>query len=106
MAALRRITPRAMTTLAFGSISASYATLQSLLPGRGVIIFITNSLDKDTIISLDGGTTDFIQLPGLTNLTIDLGANGAEYSGTIQVKQGTGGAMASGFISCGVLRVL
>jgi len=100
----KRLVSRAVGTIQFGGISGTYATIQSSVQGRGVIVVIVNSLNTSTIVSLDGGTTDFIELPAATSLSLDLGANGAEFSGTISVKQGAAGAPASGFISCGVIR--
>lgn len=105
MAANRRIVTETGITVAFGSVGAAYSTLIGPIAGRGVTIVITNSLNGDAIISLDGGTTQFIELPAGHGLTLDLGANGAEYSGTISVKRGTSGASTAGFISAGVIRV-
>ena len=101
----RRIVAQAVGTLAFGSVAAGYTTLQGPIAGRGIIISIVNSLNAGVIVSLDGGTTDFIRLPAATPLTLDLGAGEAQYSGTISVQQDGAGAPASGFISCGVIRV-
>lgn len=100
----RRIVAQAVGTVAFGSVGAGYSTLNGPIAGRGVIICIANSLNAGCIISLDGGTTDFIRLPAATPLTLDLSASNVEYSGTISVKQDGGGAPGSGFISCGVIR--
>ncbi len=105
MSANRRIVAQAVGTLAFGSVAVGYTTLQGPIAGRGVVVAIANSLNGGVILSLDGGTTDFIRLPAATPITIDLGANSAEYSGTISVKQDGAGAPTSGFISCGVIRV-
>ena len=101
----RRIVAQAVGTVAFGSVAVGYGTLQGPIAGRGVVLMITNSLNAGTIISLDGGTTDFLRIPAATSITIDLGSNDAEYSGTISVKQDGAGAPTSGFMSCGVIRV-
>lgn len=105
MSANRRLVSESAGTVAFGSVGASYGTLIGPIAGRGVVIFIANSLNAGVILSLDGGTTDFIRLPAATPITIDLGANSAEYSGRISIKQDGAGAPTSGFISCGVIRV-
>lgn len=102
----RRVSLIPGASLAFGSLAASYTAVGAAVEGRGVIIAIANSLNVDCWLSLDGGTTDFIQLPAATSITLDLGANDAEFSGTIAVKQGTAGAAASGLISRGVIRVI
>lgn len=101
----RRITPQAGQRIAFGSVAAAYGDLLTSVKGRGVVLVITNSLDAEVTISLDGGTTDFIWLPAGVGLTLDLGANSAEFSGTVSVKY-TSGAPTSGAIAAGVIRVL
>lgn len=102
---MRRIVAEAEGRLLAAAVTAGYVSLHSSVKGRGVIIHIANSLDGDVVLSLDGGTTDYIAIPAGNNITFNLGTNNAEYSGTISVKQGPSGASTSGFISCGVLRV-
>ena len=102
---MRRLTPFAGASLTAAQLSASYATLVSGVGGRGVTLFFTNSLNGDVIISLDGGTTQFLMLPAGVGLALDLGANDAEFSGTVSAKDGTTAA-TTGYISCGVVRVL
>lgn len=106
MTAPRRIdTTQAGASVAFGSVGAAYSKLLGPIAGRGISLHIVNTLDKDVWISLDGGTTDFLQIASARDIELNLGANGAHYSGTVSVKQGSAGA-GSGFISCGVVRVL
>jgi len=105
MSANRRMVAQAVGTVAFGSVAVGYGTLQGPIAGRGVCLLIANSLNAGIVISLDGGTTDFLRLPASTSFTIDLGANGVEFSGTVSIKQDGAGAPSSGFISCGVIRV-
>ncbi len=100
----KRLVSEPGATLAFGSLAAGYTVVGAAIAGRGVILSITNSLNVDCWLSLDGGTTDFIQLPAGISITLDFAANDGEFSGRVAVKQGTAGAAASGFISRGVIR--
>jgi hypothetical protein len=101
----RRITPQVGQRIAFGSVTASYTDLLTSVKGRGMILVVTNSLDAETTLSLDGGTTDFLWLPAQTGLTLDLGTNQAEFSGTVSIKY-TSGAPTTGAIAAGIIRVL
>jgi len=109
MTSPRRLVSQAGGTIAFGSLGASYSAVVSNVPGRGISLHFISSLDGDVTISLDGGTTDFITIPpGATvskSLTLDLGANGGHFSGTISAKRGPSGASTVGFLSVGVIRV-
>lgn len=89
---------------AFGTLTGAYQTLLAAVPGRGVSLIFSNSLNAETVISLDGGTTDFITLQAGHSITIDFGAVAAEFSGTVSAKH-TGAAPTSGAISVGVVRV-
>lgn len=104
MSANRRIKPFACVKLGFASITSSYATWIGPIAGRGVVILITNSLNNEVFISLDGGTTDFLWLPTASGIAIDLSANNAEYSGTIAIKD-LGSHPNAGSICASVLRV-
>jgi hypothetical protein len=105
MAALRRARVNNGTArLAFGALTGTNQTLLPAVAGRGVILYLSNSLNAETIISLDGGATDFITLQSGQSLTIDFAAAGAEYSGAVSVRH-TGSAPTSGAISAGVVRV-
>lgn len=100
----RRITPMACVKMGFASVTSSYTTLLGPVAGRGVVILITNSLNAEVFLSLDGGTTDFIWLPVAAGMAIDLSANMAEYSGTISIKD-LGSHPGSGSICASVIRV-
>lgn len=104
MSANRRLVPLGSSTIAFGSMTNSFQDASSQCNGRGVIIVITNTLNSDTTVSLDGGATSFIVLPAGQGLTLDLSTNDGEFSGKIQVKYTTG-APTAGFICCGIVRV-
>lgn len=100
----RRLVMKAGGNKEYSAVTSSYTTLLSGVEGRGVVLQIANSLNSDVYLSLDGGTTEYLRLPAATSNTIDLGSNGAEFSGTISVKYGSA-APTSGFIYCGVIRV-
>jgi len=51
----------ALREVAFGSITSSYAALGSSLTGHVRILCLTNSTDKDILVSFDG-TTDNLRL--------------------------------------------
>lgn len=104
MSANRRYLGMASARLAAASVSAGYVTLIGPVAGRGYVLQISNSLNGDVVLSLDGGTTDYITLPAGISLSIDFGTNNIEYSGTASVKQGPSGASTTGFISAGVIR--
>ena len=91
--------------IAFGSVTGAYATLLTVA-GTGATMIINSSLDKEVVLSLNGGTNDHVYIqPGLTpaSLIIDFAANDMSYSGTIQVKH-TGAAPTAGVLSVLVIR--
>ena len=96
--------------LAFGSVGAGYSSLITV-SGRGAIVMITSSLNQEVVISLNGGTTDWGYLPLVPATaagfpyTIELGANDAEFTGTISVKH-NGVAPTAGAIAASVIRLL
>lgn len=104
MAANRRAKILPGNTLAFGSVTGTYATLVGPVAGRGLILTISQNLNNGCIISLDGGATDYMTLAPNNPIAIDFGANGVEYSGTVSVKQSAAGANTSGSISAGFIR--
>lgn len=59
----------AVSSLANGSISGSYATILSSIPSDIVCIIITTTLDGAVMLSFDGGTTDHLPVPKATNDT-------------------------------------
>ncbi len=89
---------------AFGSITGAYQNGLTSVQGRGVILYILNSLNTDSVISLDGGTTDFVVLPAGVSISLDLATNDAEYFGSVSVKH-NGVAPASGRISFAIVRI-
>ena len=87
--------------LAFGSVLAGYATLLPAVSGSVRKLIITNSLDAETVLSLDGGTTDFIFLPAQQGIIIDFDTS-MHWAGTCSVKRQST-APTVGAISAGVL---
>jgi len=89
--------------LAFGSVSGTYANLLASIQGRAVCLVITNSLNSESVLSLDGGTTDWGFIPARVSLVIDLASNETEYNGTVSVKH-NGVAPTSGAIAASIIR--
>ena len=67
----RFIKYEASRSLAFGSISSSYANLGVVTLRDGDDVIVTNTTDATMIISFDGGTTDAVAIPA-----------GGSYAGT------------------------
>lgn len=105
MGLMRARAPFAAGRVAFGGISGTYATLIGPVSDVRHII-ITNTLDNEVIISLDGGTTAYLYIPGSILLAskeyvISLPPDLA-YNGTISVKH-NGAAPTAGVIAAGVI---
>ena len=103
MAANRRLTPGVMGSLAFGSVTNAYQAISGTIAGRGIILVVTNSLNTEGLLSLDG-TNDFCYLPAGQGVVLDLSANDGEFSGAIYYKYVA--APGSGRISGNCVRVL
>ena len=80
------------------------AGYQTVISSTGSIrkLIITNSLDTDTTISIDGGTTDFIVLPAFLSLVLDLDTS-MHWSGVVSAKY-TSLAPAIGSLCVGVIK--
>jgi hypothetical protein len=66
----------ALRSLAFGSISGTYANVGTVTAHPWRVFFVSNTCDTDMIISLNGGTTDHFVVPSKQTLSIDVSANG------------------------------
>lgn len=88
---------------AFGSILGTYIFISSQINGRCAFLSIKNTLDTVSIISLDGGTTDWVFLPPNTSIDIPFGSLGTEYTGRVAVKH-NGVPPTAGFISTAIVR--
>lgn len=103
MAHQRAVVTTAGGSIAGASLTGSYQTLISSVPGRGVLLAVGNTCNADVVLSLNGGTTNWMVIPAGVSFTFNLGAVGVEYSGTISAKH-NGAAPASGTLSVGVIR--
>lgn len=74
-------------SLAFGSISGTYANVGTAFSDRQRILIIYNGLDVLATVSLSGGNDHFV-LPAGSTLTIDLNASGLHIGSShrVQVK--------------------
>jgi len=90
-------------SLAFGAVTGAYQTLISLTNGQNVRkLVIFNTLNTDGVLSLDGGTTDWVILPAGLSTTIDFDMT-LVFNGAVSYKH-NGGAPASGRISAAIIR--
>ncbi len=70
------IKAEALRSLAFGSISGTYANVGTVTAHPWRIFFISNTTDADVIVSLNGGVTDHFVVPTKQSLSMDVSANG------------------------------
>lgn len=87
--------------LAFGAVAATHTQLFSSSGLSGRKLYVTNSLDTEVVISLNNGTTDFLNLPPGVGIVIDFDTS-MHWAGTVTVKYFSA-ACTSGFICAGVL---
>lgn len=73
---------------AFGSITSGYdsAFLDLTTGSPAKLLLITNTLNQDIMISLDGGATTSFRITGFQHTVIDLASNGLVYNGDLRVK--------------------
>lgn len=92
-------------SLAFGSISGSYADVGAATSNPIAIIMVKNNTDADMTVSWDDGTTDVFVLPAGTHDTLDVRTNGGKGGGYLpigsqfQVK-GTGATEGNLIVQC------
>ena len=82
-------------SIAFGAVSASFQAVVAMKLATGA--YILNSLDTESVLSLDGSTTWGI-LPAETSIIIPFGQIGLEFTGSIYMKH-NGAAPTVGTIS-------
>lgn len=88
----------------YTDITTDYVNLfSSIVEGRVVNIAVANSLNAEIKLSFDGGKTTYIHLPAGASLSIDLGANGLEWSGTLAAAAEST-LPTSGILSVGIIR--
>ena len=82
-----RFAAEALRTLAFGSISSSYAALGTALANPSRQIMIVNTTDSLLTFSLDGVTDHFV-LPSGSQFILDVSSNMVLPSGTWMISKG------------------
>lgn len=87
--------------LAFGSVTGAYQALQSTV-GNVRKLVVSNSLNSEMLLSLDGGTTDWLALQAGQSLVLDFDMTLA-YNGTVSVKH-NGTAPTAGNISVAIIK--
>ena len=101
MSSAQIIVTQAGGAIAFGSVGAGYGTALAVTGTVRKLIF-ASTLDQECVVSLDGGTTNWMVFPANFTLTIDLNPD-MQYSGTISVKH-NGVAPLSGKFIVAVIR--
>lgn len=74
----KSVTFEAARTLAFGSLSGTYANVGAVTSNAWYVFTIFNNTDVAVTISPDGGTTGAFDLAAGASLTYDLSANRSE----------------------------
>jgi len=73
------------------SLTASYATL--LNPTTDMrMVYIFNTCNQTILVSLDGGTTDSLELEAGESVTMDLANNGLKFDNAVNISAKHGGA--------------
>ena len=83
-----RLYPEALRTLAFGSISGTYAKLGSPLINPARVLYFFNTTDVLVTFSFDGSTDHFI-IPTDTGFVFDITSNKSLQGGVCCVAQNT-----------------
>lgn len=83
-----RIYPEALRSLAFGSISGTYAALGTPLLNPARVLYFFNTTDALMTFSFDGSTDHFI-IPADTGFIFDIASNKSDQSGIIYAAQNT-----------------
>ena len=87
-------------TLAFGSISDSYANLGTAFANQAWRVIINNDTDELIIFTKDSGSTEWLRLPKTTSVSLDYGDTDALSVGTqVQIKHVTGSAPTEGEVN-------
>ena len=83
-----RLMPEALRTLAFGSISGTYAKLGTPLANAARVLYFFNTTDVLITFSLDG-TTDHFIIPTDTGFVFDIASNKSDQSGILYIASNT-----------------
>lgn len=73
------------------SLTGTYATLLNPTSDIRILLFF-NSCDATILVSLDGGTTDTLELEAGESCTIDLATNGLKFDNAVNISAKHGGA--------------
>lgn len=82
-----RLYPEALRSLAFGSISGTYAGIGSALLNPCRILYIVNNTDVLITFSFDGVTDHFV-IPAQSFMIIDVTSNMTLTGGSLSISQG------------------
>jgi hypothetical protein len=77
--------------IAGSSLTGSYATLLDPTADLRILAFL-NSCNDTILVSLDGGTTDSLELEAGESITLDLGQNGLKFSSAVNISAKHNGA--------------
>lgn len=89
------------TATAFGSVGAGYATIRTVTGALKKLV-IASTLDQEAVLSLDGGTTDWMVIPANFTMVLDFNPD-LIFSGVMQLKH-NGVAPLSGKFITAVMR--
>ena len=81
----QKLKAEAVRSIAFGSLSGTYADIGSVTANPARIIMVKNATDSDVTVSWDDGTTDVFFLPAGSQDTIDVVANGGPNGAFLEV---------------------
>ena len=82
-----RLYPEVLRSLAFGSISGTYAGIGSALSNPSRILYIVNTTDVLLTFSFDGVNDHFV-IPSQSYILIDITSNMSLTGGALSVSQG------------------
>lgn len=83
-----RLYPEPLRTLAFGSITGTYAGIGTAFADPSRILYIVNSTDALLTFSLDGVNDHFV-IPATSHLILDVTSNKSLLGGAFSIAQGT-----------------
>src|SRR6266850_6455486 len=83
-----RLYPEALRTLAFGSVSGTYAGLGAAFLNPSRVIYIVNTTDVLLTFSFDGVADHFV-VASNTNMILDVTSNRSDLGGAFSISQGT-----------------
>lgn len=85
----KSVTFEAARTLAFGSLSGTYADVGAVTANAWYVFTIFNDTDVAVTVSPDDGTTDAFDLPAGASVTYDLSSNRAEDGQAYHIPKGS-----------------